>query len=97
MILEWLIVAAIFGTIIYLLKWNTVKKWITSHRMRPSDTVKICMKKLQSGEYKVVAGIFPNAKNINRGSLTESTYWECQTMDEELVSKFNGEQEITIR
>jgi hypothetical protein len=62
--------------------WRAINSWITLNKV-PEGAATIIKEKLQSGNYKVVSGIF-----TTEGVLKAQRVWEASRMDEELTGEF---------
>lgn len=78
------------GAAIAILSWSQVDVFVSSNSVR-SGTAKIIKRKLDSGEYAVVAGVFDS-----RGSRIAEESWKASTIDNQLQSRFGNRDEITI-
>ncbi len=79
------------GAIIALLTWDQVDSFVTSHAVN-QGTAKLIQKRLESGEFVVVAGV----SGSNGTKLKERT-WQAKAIDAELGRRFGGRDEITIK
>ena len=74
--------AAAGGTALAVVAWSTVRNWVWGHKV-PLGTGEIVQKKLTSGEYVVVAGVFSKW-----GTQVAKETWRARQLDSELEAEF---------
>ncbi len=62
--------------------WQTIRNWLNTTRVY-GGTARIINNRLQSGNYRVVAGVFDA-----RGTLKTQKAWEARSLDTELAHEF---------
>ena len=87
------IMLAIIGiaTVVAVLSSSEIFGWINNNKSNSSRYADIVRKKLDNGNYKVVAGIFNQSKYKTAGST-----WEASQLSDELKKKFGSRSVITI-
>jgi|SRR5579864_301546 len=73
------------------LAWSMIREWIETERTSLSKYATVIRTHLQTGNYKVVGGIFDN-----RSSQTSNKVWEAEELDSELYSRFDSSGRMTI-
>jgi len=84
-------VVAISGTIaLVMVAFKVIKEWINRSRNRypDADTAELIRKKLENGNYHVVAGIFENGEEL------ETQEWEVDKDDDDLKEEFGQKNKI---
>lgn len=71
--------AAVAATVI---SWRTIENWLAATRVY-GGTARIINERLQSGNYRVVAGVFDVL-----GTLKAQQVWKGGSLDDELTSQF---------
>ena len=78
--------ALFFATIAY----EAVKYFLESNITDNSKYIQLIRQKIESGNVRVIAGVFDNHNN-----QTAQQAWEGESLDSELESVFNGNDRVT--
>jgi hypothetical protein len=80
----WLLTAAAgAATAVAYLNWSTIWDWITQNQV-PGGYADVIAKRLGTGQYKVVAGVFgPTRLQVH------STTWRAKQLDPNLAGRLN--------
>ncbi|MCF2528661.1 hypothetical protein [Yinghuangia soli] len=79
--LVWSLGGAAALVVLGLLTWGTVRRWIT-RRSAVGDYAELLQRRLESGEYVVVAGVFA-ADGTQRAAQT----WQVDSIDDALAAR----------
>lgn len=83
--------AAIGAIFVIELALSTIMGWFNRNTTIDSSYGELIKKKMQSGDYKVIAGVFDN-----RGVETVSNEWEAEKLDEDLEEYFGGRSKVRV-
>jgi hypothetical protein len=83
LIIALLTAAAGAATAVAYLKWSTIQNWITRNKV-PGGYANVIARRLATGQYKVVAGVFGPTRTQVR-----STTWKAKELDVYLAGKLN--------
>jgi hypothetical protein len=75
--------AAGAGTVVAYLNWSTISSWITRNQV-PGGYADIIAKRLATGQFEVVAGVFGPAR-----VQIHSVAWKARQLDPYLASRLN--------
>jgi hypothetical protein len=62
--------------------WSMIQNWLNANRI-PGGTATIVKERLQSGNYRIVTGVFDT-----RGTLKTQKTWQASSIDNELNEAF---------
>ncbi|GHV79255.1 hypothetical protein AGMMS49944_10460 [Spirochaetia bacterium] len=84
---------AIASAVVYLaeITYDAIMSWVDKARNRHpnAETCRLIKEKLDSGNYRIVTGIFDS-----KGEELESNTWEGEELDSELNAEFEGKEKL---
>jgi hypothetical protein len=79
------------GLALVSVAWSAVEGWLDANRTPTTAYAEILKKRLTSGKYRVVAGVFDR-----HGHRTAQTEWEADELGDDLKRRFGNENRIIV-
>lgn len=95
--LWWLLIAAAIAVFVVIaLAWSTISNWLWQNTTDLSDYHQVIKDRLESGNYRVVAGVFRKRLWGLWHQETASQAWEVSEVDGEIMRRFGATSRIRI-